>query len=121
MNSTEFALKLSRWLAFAKTQRIRKYDAWPIWFQFMRMVGVEVKPPLFWSIRPLYCYYVTVFFLTFAGLTQYFTRHFIWGNGVWHWDNLLITLIMAQPIALLLAFNIRIKQKRLNLPDWESF
>lgn len=121
MTDSDFSHKLMRWLAYAKEQRIRRYDAWPFWFQFMRLIGIEVKPPLFWQAIPLACYYAFVFFISFAFLTQYFTRNFLWNAAGMHWDNIAITFAMSWPLALLMLYNIRLKQRRLKLPPWEQF
>ncbi len=121
MTHQDFVIKLRRWLDYAKTQRVRRYDAWPFWFQFLSMFNIDVKPPLFWRLWSLFGYYLSVFFFSFCFLAQYFTRHFFLINGQIHWENMGITLLMSIPLSYLMTYNMRLKQRRLNLPEWENF
>lgn len=121
MTHREFSLKLNRWLEFAKYNRIRKFDAWPIWFQFARYAGIDIKPLFFWDNSAILSYYIGIFFFSFCFIAQYFTRNFLWNATVVHWDNVLITLGLACPMGILLWYNIFLKKRKLNLPPWDLF
>ncbi len=121
MDKMIFAEKLTRWMDYAKANRIRKMEAWPFWLQFTRMIGYNVPPLYFWRSANIYIYYFLAAFIPWIALVQYFTRNFIYNGNTIHWDNIGISLGICLPIAVLLGWNICHKRQKLNLGSWENF
>ncbi|MCK5883651.1 MAG: hypothetical protein KAG61_08185, partial [Bacteriovoracaceae bacterium] len=121
MDQMVYKEKLLRWMSFSKAHKIKKSSAWPFWFEFVRMFGLDVPPLHFWAPVNIFLYFYFAALGPWIALTQYFTKDFIYSAGIINWENLGISSGICVPVALLLAWNISSKKKKLGLDSWKYF